>query len=127
MNLRLLFVTLALCLLVGCAHSRNGGSNANDSPPIDFDALASNAKRDLAPRTLPNGRTYCMELAKTERAQDTCSGDLEDGFGAAETDKAVGLANILRGIERIKLSLVPCGFFANVFRLDRCRVAELPK
>lgn len=52
-----------------------------------------------------------MELAKTERAQDTCGGDLEDTLLGSETDKEVGLSNILKGIERIRLSVEPCRWF----------------
>lgn len=63
------------------------------------------------PRTLPNGRLYCLELARTEQEQDSCAGDLEDAFLASETDKAVALANILRAVERIKLARTPCRFF----------------
>ena len=71
----------------------------------------SNARRDLAPRTLPNGKLYCMELARTEKAQDQCGGDLEDTLLSSETDKQVGLSNLERAVERIKLSINPCGLF----------------
>lgn len=108
MNLKLLLVILASCLLLGCAHSNSGGLRANGSPTTDLDALESNARNDLAPRTLPNGKLYCMELSRTERAQDSCGGDLEDTLLSSETDKSVGLANLIRGIERIRLSLNPC-------------------
>lgn len=111
MNLKLLLVTLAACLLLGCAHSNNAVSHGSGSPQTDFDALASNAKRDLAPRTLPNGKLYCMELSKSEKAQDSCGGDLEDTLLGSETDKQVGLANLLKGIERIRLSINPCRFW----------------
>lgn len=111
MNLRLLPVILAACLLAACAHSNNAVSHGSGSRQIDFDALASNAKQDLAPRTLPNGKLYCMELARTEKSQDSCGGDLEDTLLGSETDKAVGLANLLKGIERIRLSINPCRFW----------------
>ena len=111
MNHRLLLVILGVCLLLGCAHSNNGVLRGNGSPTTDLDALESNAKRDLAPRTLPNGKLYCAELAKTEKAQDSCIGDLEDTLSSSETDKAVGLANLSKGVERIRLSINPCGFF----------------
>lgn len=111
MNLRLLLVILALFLTAGCGHSSSGGSNVRGTPPTDFDALVSNAKRDLAPRNLPNGKLYCMELAKTEKAQDQCGGNLEDTLLDSETDKAVGLANLIKAVERIKFSLNPCRFF----------------
>lgn len=126
MNLRLLLVILAACLTAACAHSNSGGLRGNGSPTTDLDALASSAKKDLAPRTLQNGELYCLELSKTEKAQDSCGADLEDTLLASETDKQVGLANLLRGIERIRLSINPCGFFANLFRRDRCQVEKPP-
>lgn len=108
MNLKLLSAILASCLLLGCAHSSNVVSSASGSPTTDWDALESNARNDLAPRTLPNGKLYCGELAKSERAQDSCIGDLEDTLLSSETDKEVGLANLRRGIQRIRLSINPC-------------------
>lgn len=111
MNLRLLLVILALCLTAGCVRSSSGGSNVKGMPMTDFDALVSNAKRDLAPRTLPSGKLYCGELARTEVAQDRCIGDLEDLALNSETDKSVALANLQRALERIRFALNPCGFF----------------
>lgn len=111
MNLRLLLVILVLCLTAGCGHSSGGGSNVKGTPPTDFDALVSNAKSDLAPRTLPSGKLYCGELSRTEKAQDRCIGDLEDLVLDSETDKAVGLANLIKGLERIQFSINPCRFF----------------
>jgi hypothetical protein len=108
MNPKLLLVILASCLLLGCAHSNSVVSRGSGSPTTDLDALESNARNDLAPRTLPNGKLYCGELAKTERAQDSCIGDLEDTLLSSETDKAVGLQNLIRGIQRIRLSINPC-------------------
>jgi hypothetical protein len=110
-NPKLLFAILVPCLLLGCAHSNNAALRGNGSPTTDLDALESNARNDLAPRKLPNGKLYCMELARTERAQDSCGGDLEDTLLASETDKAVGLSNLRRGIERIRLSLNPCRWY----------------
>lgn len=124
MNLKLLLATLAACLLLGCAHSNSAGLHASGSPTTDLDALESNARNDLAPRTLPNGKLYCGELSRTEKAQDSCIGDLEDTVLASETDKAVGLSNLSRGIQRIRLSLNPCrwwqfGCKAEARRLNR--------
>lgn len=124
MNLKLLLVILAVCLLPACAHSNSGGLRASGSPTTDLDALESNAKRDLAKRTLPNGKLYCGELARTEKAQDSCIGDLEDTLLQSETDKAVGLSNLSRALERVRLSLNPCRWFqfsckARARELDR--------
>lgn len=63
---------------------------------------------DLQRRTLPNGREYCAELARTERQKDDCTGDLEDGFFASNRDKDRARNNLLRGVERIKLARSPC-------------------
>ena len=121
MQIRTLWLVIAaLFLTVGCAHSRSVASSGKDSPVSDLDALASNAKKDLAPRHLTNGKLYCMEDAKTEVQQDRCGGNLEDLALASETDKEVGLANLLKGLERIKLRLNPCGWFGRTFKLDRC-------
>src|SRR5690606_8099305 len=96
MNLRLLLVTLGVYLLVGCAHSNGAGLKGKESPVTDLDALVSNAQRDLAPRTLPNGKLYCMEESRNEKVQDECGGNLEDTLLSSEIDKAVGLANLVR-------------------------------
>lgn len=124
MNLKLLLVILVLCLLPGCGLSKGGVKSASGSPTTDLDALESNARNDLAPRKLPNGKLYCMELARTEKSQDSCGGDLEDTLLASETDKAVGLANLSRAIQRIRLSLNPCrwwqlGCKSEARKLDR--------
>lgn len=124
MNLRLLLVMLATCLLLGCAHSNSAGLRGKDSSATDLDALVSNARRDLAPRTLPNGKLYCMEEAKTEKAQDKCGGNLEDTLLDSEADKQVALANVVKAVERIKLSINPCGFFGRMFRPNECRVSR---
>lgn len=122
MNLKLLLVILVSCLLLGCAHSRNAVSNGSASHETDLTALVSNARRDLAPRTLPNGELYCLETARTEKAQDQCGGDLEDTLLESETDKAVALQNIVKGVERIKLRLNPCGFWRRIFNRSECYV-----
>lgn len=120
MNLRLLLVMIAMCLLLGCAHSKNAGPTGKNTPVTDLDALVSNAKRDLAPRFLPNGKLYCAELSKSQKAMDECTGDLEDLGLNSETDKQVGLANLIWAAERIKLRLHPCGFWKRTFRKAEC-------
>lgn len=106
MNLKLLFVMTALCLLVGCVHSVR-----DDSPASDLDALVSGVSRDLRTRTLPNGKEYCAELAKTEDQQDQCLGDLEDGFFQSNRDKERALKTLRTGVQRIKLSRTPCRWY----------------
>lgn len=122
MNLRLLLVMILMFLSAGCAHSRIADSRGSASPESDLNALASNAKRDLAPRYLPSGKVYCAEDALKQGLQDECLADQEDLSLAAETDKAVGLANVLKAVEEIKLRLNPCGWFSRVLlHRDRCR------
>lgn len=106
MNLKLLIVLSAL-FLTACA----GHTVRDDSPASDLDALVSSVGRDLKTRTLPNGKEYCAELAKTEDAQDECTGDLEDGFWAGNRDKERAMATLRTGVERIKLALSPCRWF----------------
>ena len=103
MNLKLLPVLIVLCL-TACA----GRTVKDDSPASDLDALVSGVSRDLQPRTLPNGKEYCAELAKTEDQQDECMGDLEDGFFQSNRDKARAMSTLRNGVERIRLSRTPC-------------------
>ena len=98
-------------LQAGSAHSSNEHTRRNASPTTDLHVLESNARQDLAPRTLPNGKLYCAELSKSEKLQDGCVGDLEDTLLASETDKEVGLANLSKGIQRIRNSINPCPFW----------------
>lgn len=84
----------------------------DDSPASDLTALKSSAERHLAPRRLPNGRLYCVELAETERAQDDCALDLEDLAYLSEQDKARALELIRKGVKRLELSRLPtCSWY----------------
>lgn len=123
MNRKLLLAIVILFLLVGCAHFKSAGSKGKESTATDFDALVSNAKRDLAPRTLPNGKLYCSEEAKTQREEDDCLGDVEDTLLDSESDKAIGLANLIKAVDRIKISLFPCGVFTRIFNPSACKIA----
>ena len=73
--------------------------------------LVSSVSRDLKPRTLPNGKEYCAELAKTERAQDECLGDLEDFAYASNRDKERARQTLETGVKRIKLARDPCRWY----------------
>lgn len=117
MTLRLLLALTVLCLSA-CATT----SGREGSPASDLDALEANATRDLRKTTLPNGKTYCAEDATTERAQDSCMGDLEDALFGANADKVSALENLRKGIKRIKLALDPCGWWARLTRNPRCTV-----
>lgn len=119
MNLRLLLVLTVLCL-TGCGTA----SVKDDSPASDLDALVSSVSRDLRPRLLPNGREYCAELARTERAQDECMGDLEDTVYSSNRDKERAAATLRTGAQRIKLSRNPCGFWSRLTNRPRCKVPD---
>ena len=118
---RLLLIVLAALFLTACA----GRTVKDDSPASDLLAFKANAHRTLKPRTLPNGKLYCLELAKTEEQQDDCGGDLEDTLLLSEGDKHDGLLLIDKMVERLTLARNPCGFWANLFRRDRCKVEDL--
>lgn len=117
MTLRLLTVLIALCLSACATTSGRGGS-----PASDLDALESSVARDLRKTTLPNGKTYCAEDAVTERQKDACTGDLEDAVFNANADKASARDTLRKGIQRIKLALDPCGWWARLTRNPRCTV-----
>lgn len=90
------------------------------APASDLDALMSGVKRNAAPRTLPNGKLYCVEDARTEGQRDNCALDLEDGFFLSEQDKARTIGFIEQAVARLKLARNPCGFWAKALRRDRC-------
>lgn len=119
MNLRLLIVLIALCLSACATPSAKGDSHA-----IALDALVRSVEPDLKPRLLPNGKEFCAEDALTEGEQDACLGDQEDLSHQGNLDKARALDTLRTGVERIKLSMRPCGFFARTFRVARCEVAK---
>lgn len=106
MNLKLLLVMLVLFLIPGCGHSVR-----DDLPASDLTALYNSVSRDLKPRTLPNGKIYCAELAKTEQAQDECLGDLEDFAYDSNEDKARADRTLHTGIQRLKLQRDPCRWY----------------
>lgn len=123
MNLKLLLALFVACLLVACAHSRSAARPASNGRGNDLKALLANAERDLAPRTLPNGKLYCAEDSTTEDQQDRCTGDLEDLVLDSETDKAVALVNLRRGLDAIWKSLYACGFWKGLFNRGQCQFA----
>lgn len=81
-------------------------------------------ERALKPRKLPNGKSYCLEISTTERAQDDCAADLEDGFFGSEQDKANGLTLFRKYIRELELARDPCGIFARTFTPGKCRVGD---
>lgn len=119
MNLRLLLVLTALCL-TGCGTA----SVRDDSPASDLDVLVTSVNRDLRTTLLPNGKEYCAELAKTERAQDECMGDLEDALFTSNRDKLRASHTLATGAKRIEQARNPCGFWAKLTNRERCRAPD---
>lgn len=121
MNLKLLLVLIALSL-TACA----GRTTRDDSPESDLDSLTTNASRHLSPRTLPNGKTYCLEDARTEQEQDDCAGDLEDGFYASEQDKSRALTLVLKGIDRLRAARMECRWYELTCKRQRRELVKPP-
>ena len=88
---------LSLCL-IGCA----GKTAHGDLPGSELHGIVTEARKTLEPRTLPNGRTYCLELATTKARRDQCARDLEDGLFDSEQDKVRSLEK-LREYDRLYL------------------------
>lgn len=86
-----------LLFLQGCVTpSSKGGSHESA-----LTALRANVNRDLQTRKLPNGKEYCAELARTQKEQDACTGDLEDGFYLSNRDKERARKILNEGINRL--------------------------
>lgn len=115
MNLKLLIVLIVLFLPACASLPAKDASSASD-----LDALLSGARKNLAPRPLPNGKYYCVEDAATESALDACANALEDGKWQSEQDKARGLDGIERGVQRLKLARNPCNWVERTLRFARC-------
>jgi hypothetical protein len=73
---------------------------------------------------LPNGKIYCVEDARTDGERDDCALDLEDLVFLLHQDGKRTIQSLDKAIERLKLQRNPCGFFARVFRVDRCTPKE---
>lgn len=114
--MRLLLTALLVLCPNGCATL-----TANDDLSVsDLQALETTVSGAIAPRTLSNGKTFCAEDAKTERAQDMCLGWLEDGFFLSEEDKARGLRLLKQGVAEIKRARNPCGVWKRLTQPSRC-------
>lgn len=116
MTLRLLIATLAACLIPGCAHFESADSYENG-----LDALVQSVQRELAPKTLPNGKIYCAELARTEREQDECLGDLEDFVYLLVRGDQRALELLTRGAARLKQARKPCRWWQWQCKRDYAR------
>lgn len=96
----------------------------DDSPASDLTTLRANAERHLAPRTLDNGRLYCLEDAATEGAQDDCGADLEELVWLSERDKARGLRMIRAYITRASLERMKCRWYQVACHVRRRALQE---
>lgn len=118
MNHKLPFVLIVLSL-TACVQQ----PVKDASPASDLDAYLANVKREGKIRTLPNGKTYCVEDALTEKAQDECATDLEDTLFKANR----GLTALVRRAEdfvhALKLQRNPCSWWERVRRVPRCAQA----
>lgn len=114
-TLRSLSVILALSLS-GCVSL----PAKDDSRESDLEALTREARSIATPRTLPNGKTYCVEDARTEGERDACALMLEDAFYLSEEDKASLLRLVEKAVRRLSLARKPCGFWATITKQKRC-------
>ena len=117
MSLRLLAVLIALSLSACATHTVK-----DDAPASDLDAYQANVTRHSTPTRLPNGKSYCLEDAATEDAQDTCAGHLEDALFVANTKVQTLRTMAEKFVARLKLARNPCGFWKRTFKPDECRV-----
>ena len=95
----------------------------DDAPASDLDALEANVKKDTAKVTLPNGKTYCGELARTTDAQEDCIGDLEDALFNVNSGRLPSiLATVQRFIRGERLRRNPCSWWQRtVSNRGRCK------
>ena len=116
MNLKLLIVLIAPCL-VACGPR----IAKDDSPANDLAVLVANVQRDGRPVKLPNGKEYCAEFAATEDDQDMCLADVEDALYMAnrKLERQVRTVEAYATGERLRRN--PCNAFQRVF-LKRCSV-----
>lgn len=81
----------------------------------------ANVKRATQPVTLPNGKTYCMEDAATEDAQDDCGGDLEGVAFAANKRLYQIYIDAVKFVDRLRLLRNPCSRWEKITRRARCK------
>lgn len=117
MNRKLLIVPIVLFLSACGARTVK-----DDAPASDLDALVSNVRKDAKPVRLPNGKTYCLELAATEDEQDDCAGDLEDALFVANKRLASVLDTVVEFVGLDKLRRNPCSWWQRtVSDRGRCK------
>lgn len=87
----------------------------------------NSVSRDLQPRLLPNGKTYCAELSVTEGDQDECLGNLEDLVYQSNADKARALTTLQTGVKRLKLARDPCKWYEVGCKMKASALEDLNK
>lgn len=117
MNRKLLIVLTVLFLSACGTHTVK-----DDAPASDLDALVSNVRKDATAVRLPNGKTYCLELASTENEQDECAGDLEDALFIANKRLSSVLDTVVEFVGMDKLRRNPCSLWERLTRNARCKV-----
>jgi hypothetical protein len=63
---------------------------------------------------------YCVELSRTEGAQDDCAADLEDNVYLREQDRKRAIGFVERWADRERLTRNPCTWWEKLRRVDRC-------
>lgn len=117
--IRNLLPVLLLLSLTACGTT----SVRDDSPASDLDALEANVRKDAAKVTLPNGKIYCGELARTTNEQEDCIGDLEDALFNVNNGRFPSiLATVQRFIRGERLRRNPCSWWQRTVS-DRARCA----
>lgn len=114
---RPLLIALIVLFLPAC-----GTRSVRDvSPASDLAALEASVSRDLTIRLLPNGKEYCAELSRTEKAKDECTGNLEDLVYLSNRDKERGMRTLRSGIDRIRNARNPCRWYQFACKRERSR------
>lgn len=83
--------------------------------------LALNVRQTGRPVLLPNGREYCAELAKNQKEQDACTGDLEDALYNSNRRAERQVRTVENFVTREKLRRNPCGAIKRIFQPGACK------
>ena len=117
--IRKLLPVLLPLFLTACATT----SVRDDSHASDLDALEANVRKDAATVTLPNGKTYCGELARSTSEQEDCIGDLEDALFNVNAGRFPSIiTTVQRFIRGERLRRNPCSWWQRtVSNRARCK------
>lgn len=120
MNRNLLIAVMCACL-TACAAS----PVKDDSPASDLHALQTTMHQQLAPRTLPNGKTYCVEDSVMLDMYDDCAANLEEYAWLSEDDKRRALRTLDEAIA-VMVPLTRWQRFIQKFRYTRPKNSATP-